>query len=63
MMQFTIEELQAFHRAIKNIQIKRYNQSEYKSAIDSLYNSIFTQEVSPEKSTYVNEEHNVRADS
>ena len=60
-MKFTTEELQAFHRAIKNIPIKKYNQSEYKSVIDSLYNAIFTINISPQ--TYVDEEHGVRSDS
>ena len=62
-MQFTIEQLEQYHRSVKRIVIKNYTQIQYRSAIDSLYNSIFTQEVFPEKSTYVNEEHNVRADS
>ena len=61
-MQFTNDELQAFHRAIKNIPIKKYNQSEYKSVIDSLYNAIFTKDISPQ--TYIrDEEHGVISDS
>ena len=61
-MKFTTEELQTFHRAIKNIPIKKYTQSEFISTIDSLYNAIFTKDISPQ--TYiVDEEHGVRSDS
>ena len=60
-MKFTTEELQAYHRAIKNIPIKKYTQSEFISTIDSLYNAIFTINISPQ--TYVDEEHGVRSDS
>ena len=62
-MQFTNEQLEQYHSLVKEISIRRYKQAEYRSIIDSLYNAIFTQDVFPEKSTYVNEEHNVRADS
>ena len=61
-MEFTTEELQPFHRAVKNIPIKKYTQSEFISTIDSLYNAIFTLNISPQ--TYiVDEEHGVRSDS
>ena len=60
-MEFTTEELQTFHRAVKNIPIKKYTQSEFISTIDSLYNAIFTKDISPQ--TYVNEEHGVISDS
>ena len=61
-MKFTTEELQAYHRAIKNIPIKKYNQSEFRSTIDSLYNAIFTKDISPQ--TYIrDEEHGVISDS
>ena len=61
-MKFTTEELQTFHRAVKNIPIKKYTPREYKSVVDSLYNAIFTINISPQ--TYiVDEEHGVRSDS
>ena len=61
-MEFTTEELQTFHRAVKNIPIKKYTPREYKSVVDSLYNTIFTINNSPQ--TYiVDEEHGVRSDS
>ena len=62
-MDFTTKQLEQYHKLVKEISIKRYEQNEYRSILDSLYNSIFTQEVFPQRDTYINEEHNVRADS
>ena len=70
-MKYTIEQLEQCHKSIKNIPISELGRNEYKSMIDSLYNAIFTQKIFPlstrvtsaTSDTYVNEEHNVRADS
>ena len=70
-MKYTIEQLEQYHKSIKNIPISELGRNEYKSMIDSLYNAIFTQKIftlstrvtSATSDTYVNEEHNVRADS
>jgi hypothetical protein len=70
-MKYTIEQLEQYHKSIKNIPISELGRNEYKSMIDSLYNAIFTQKIFPlstrvtsaTSDTYVNEEHNVRADS
>ena len=71
-MKYTIEQLKQYHKSVKNIPISKLEgQNEYRSMIDSLYNAIFTQKIFPlstrvtsaTSDTYVNEEHNVRADS
>ena len=62
-MNYTDEQLRDFVNLIKNITIKDCKQGEYIKMLDALYNAVFTQEVFPQRSTYVNEEHNVRADS
>ena len=62
-MTYTTEQLEDFLKLIKNINIKDCKQSEYTRMLDALYNAVFTKEVLPQRSTYVNEEHNVRADS
>ena len=62
-MTYTTEQLEKYHKLVKDINIRKYKQAEYRSVLDSLYNAIFTTEVFPQRSTYVNEEHNDRADS
>ena len=70
-MKYTIEQLKQYHKGVKNITISKLKQHEYRSTLDSLYNAIFTQKVFPlsnritpaTSNTYINEEHNVRADS
>ena len=62
-MTYTTEQLEDFIKLIKNITIKDCKQGEYTRMLDALYNAVFTKEVFPQRSTYVNEEHNVRADS
>ena len=62
-MNFTTKQLEQYHKSVKNIIVYKLGQNEFRSMLDSLYNSIFTQEAFPQRDTYVNEEHNVRADS
>ena len=70
-MKYTIEQLKQYHKGVKNITISKLEQNEFNSMLDSLYNAIFTHKVFPlskritpaTSNTYINEEHNVRADS
>jgi protoporphyrinogen oxidase len=70
-MVYTTEQLEQYHKSVKNILISKLGQNEYRGMLDSLYNAIFTQKIFPlstrvtpaTSNTYINEEHNVRADS
>ena len=62
-MEFTNQQLKEYKKAVKNIPIKQCTQREYRSLIDSLFNSIFIMNAFPTSSTYVIEDHGVRSDS
>ena len=57
------EKIEQYHKAVKEMPIRKYKQLEFRSVLDSLFNSIILEDAFPQRDTYVNEEHNVRADS